>query len=281
MSQGALCGITENGNIKCWGRMKDTPKPEGPFAAYVNGLAHDCALKASGDVICWGSTRAGQAFPPGSTFTEAGPVEQRIAKQPTAAPPLTPRPTSPRPTPRRIATATSTSPTQLVAVEESTRDTRIAQTYSVDTGSAITLPAGWHLTVETEACSAFEETSSLMNAVICAEATQFGYTTSKTSIQLFAESRKRETAAAYERADIAFYELLSHDWIDIEERHYNRLHYSLRVTEENCLEDRIMILHLFEKANQLHTATVRVGICTPTSDSTEATRTAIFESFMP
>lgn len=93
--------------------------------------------------------------------------------------------------------------------------------------------------------------------------------------------RKRETAAAYERADIAFYELLSHDLIDIEERHYNRLHYSLRVTEENCLEDRIMILHLFEKANQLHTATVRVGICTPTSDSTEATRTAIFESFMP
>jgi hypothetical protein len=66
------CAVKANGDIDCWGfngqgRAADQT---GPYVQVSAGRAHTCAVKANGDVDCWGSNGLGQAA------DQAGPYGQ-------------------------------------------------------------------------------------------------------------------------------------------------------------------------------------------------------------
>jgi len=68
------CALDEVGNAQCIGATKfgQTDVPEGvQFTRIVAGSMHTCGIvKGSGEALCWGRDREGQAAPPQETFTE-------------------------------------------------------------------------------------------------------------------------------------------------------------------------------------------------------------------
>lgn len=74
------CALRDEGSVSCWGVGVDpnrferdgdydqaSPPPslaEGSVTQVAVGDAHSCALNLSGEVICWGDDRQGQATPP-------------------------------------------------------------------------------------------------------------------------------------------------------------------------------------------------------------------------
>ncbi|KAL5982919.1 hypothetical protein ACLOJK_016998 [Asimina triloba] len=53
-----LCGLTDGGEIECFGPNSTAPEPRrsGNFAAVAAGLRHACAIQRNGGVQCWGQT---------------------------------------------------------------------------------------------------------------------------------------------------------------------------------------------------------------------------------
>ena len=56
MTGGTACAIRESGEAVCWGNNDygQADAPSGRFAAVSVGDAHACGLRESGEVVCWG-----------------------------------------------------------------------------------------------------------------------------------------------------------------------------------------------------------------------------------
>jgi alpha-tubulin suppressor-like RCC1 family protein len=65
------CGIRIDGTLAC-----GTQAPSGTFVAIAAGLKNACAIRTTGETVCWGATDKGQSTPPGDTFValSAGPI---------------------------------------------------------------------------------------------------------------------------------------------------------------------------------------------------------------
>lgn len=74
---GFSCSLSGGGAVRCWGRNQDGEMGDGgevarrslagptlaggPFARLASGVSHACALRPSGQAVCWGSSSHGQA----------------------------------------------------------------------------------------------------------------------------------------------------------------------------------------------------------------------------
>lgn len=59
-----LCGLTETGEIECWGATtynKTEPVPQGPFTNIMLGEWNGCAVRADKTASCWGTDAQGSA----------------------------------------------------------------------------------------------------------------------------------------------------------------------------------------------------------------------------
>jgi hypothetical protein len=95
---GGSCGMTESGNVYCWGRnsigllgtspIVESSKPvRVPVSSAVKELTvgsnHVCALANSGEVICWGGNRFGElGAGPGGEVCDAGPPQWLCRRSP-------------------------------------------------------------------------------------------------------------------------------------------------------------------------------------------------------
>jgi alpha-tubulin suppressor-like RCC1 family protein len=67
-SEEATCGVTERGDLLCWGDSSfPVSRAAGPFRDVAVGIRHACALRADGTVRCWGN--ADVATAPSGIFT--------------------------------------------------------------------------------------------------------------------------------------------------------------------------------------------------------------------
>ena len=67
------CGLRETGFVECWGRDDDgqSSAPTGTaFQQVAVGAFHSCGLKTDGTIACWGLNNFGQASPPAGTFEQ-------------------------------------------------------------------------------------------------------------------------------------------------------------------------------------------------------------------
>src|SRR5580765_5197171 len=57
------CAVKANGDVDCWGLNDDGQAADqtGPYVQVSAGFLHTCAVKANGDVDCWGDNGFGQA----------------------------------------------------------------------------------------------------------------------------------------------------------------------------------------------------------------------------
>ena len=74
------CAIREGSAITCWGmnasihiddagvvqitETRQIDAPDGEFTSVSVGQAHTCAIRTSGEIVCWGADGGGQATPP-------------------------------------------------------------------------------------------------------------------------------------------------------------------------------------------------------------------------
>ena len=60
------CALGEDRRLHCWGDNADqqTEAPDNPATSFFLGGAHACSLSRSGEPTCWGSDSDGQATPP-------------------------------------------------------------------------------------------------------------------------------------------------------------------------------------------------------------------------
>lgn len=65
------CALRANGNIVCWGTDYDgvMMPPAGPFTDFSTS-AHACAVASNGTLVCWGHNSDGRADAPPGTFRE-------------------------------------------------------------------------------------------------------------------------------------------------------------------------------------------------------------------
>lgn len=65
------CGLTEAGEVRCWGwnRLGQTNALSGRFVQVSTAGAHACALSEAGEVRCWGANFFGQAEAPSGSYT--------------------------------------------------------------------------------------------------------------------------------------------------------------------------------------------------------------------
>ena len=62
------CALRASGEVVCWGNNAagQTDAPDGAFRSVSAGSTHSCALRESGEVVCWGDNERGQTdVPPG------------------------------------------------------------------------------------------------------------------------------------------------------------------------------------------------------------------------
>jgi alpha-tubulin suppressor-like RCC1 family protein len=65
------CGLSEAGEISCWGTANDNGQadpPSGTFSRISAGLFHACGIRDDESVECWGNNDYGQTTPPPGTF---------------------------------------------------------------------------------------------------------------------------------------------------------------------------------------------------------------------
>ena len=65
------CAIRANGEIACWGdnNLGQSAPREGSFIAVSAGSRHTCAIRTSGEIECWGYNNLGQTDPPEGSYT--------------------------------------------------------------------------------------------------------------------------------------------------------------------------------------------------------------------
>jgi alpha-tubulin suppressor-like RCC1 family protein len=64
------CAVKADGDIHCWGDHSNAVDQTGPYVQVSAGTLHTCAVEASGDIHCWGDVRFGKAA------DQTGPYEQ-------------------------------------------------------------------------------------------------------------------------------------------------------------------------------------------------------------
>ena len=68
-----VCALRDDGTLVCWGADESgqASPPQGEeFASISSGRVHTCALRDDGTPVCWGNDESGQASPPqGEAFT--------------------------------------------------------------------------------------------------------------------------------------------------------------------------------------------------------------------
>ena len=64
------CAIRRTGEMVCWGYNEhgESVPPTGTFLSVSAGYGHTCAVRDTGELACWGSDRLGQSSPPAGTF---------------------------------------------------------------------------------------------------------------------------------------------------------------------------------------------------------------------
>ena len=65
------CALRESGDVVCWGDNKNgrTSPPGGRYISISAGAAHTCGLRENGSAACWGHNGYGQTNAPGGRFT--------------------------------------------------------------------------------------------------------------------------------------------------------------------------------------------------------------------
>ena len=65
------CAIRDTGEVVCWGydESGQSRPPGGTFASVSAGDFHTCGVRDTGAVECWGDDRGGKSRPPLGTFT--------------------------------------------------------------------------------------------------------------------------------------------------------------------------------------------------------------------
>ena len=65
------CALRESGEPVCWGHKEavQAAPSDGRFTSISAGSWYTCGLQETGQVVCWGSDKYGQASPPGYIFT--------------------------------------------------------------------------------------------------------------------------------------------------------------------------------------------------------------------
>lgn len=68
------CGLTDSGNILCWGTGTDTPPslPDGQHWVQIStgGWGHNCGLRSDGTAVCWGGNEYAQIDVPALSANE-------------------------------------------------------------------------------------------------------------------------------------------------------------------------------------------------------------------
>ena len=159
--------------------------------------------------------------------------------------------------------------------------TRTHGFHSIKPGSTINLPENWHLTTEDPECLGFERDDGLASAALCAQLLSAGINNTSPALRRYAQLRQDLIADAYQQGALAFYELLTSEPLDVDDRYYERLHYSFQRTEDSCLEDRVMIIQFRETTENLYGVSLRVGICTSDGAPDESERSLILKSCRP
>ena len=66
------CAVRESGELVCWGweglSAAVVDAPAGRFRSVSAGTAHSCAVRESGGIVCWGYNPYGQIDAPAGSF---------------------------------------------------------------------------------------------------------------------------------------------------------------------------------------------------------------------
>lgn len=65
------CAVRASGEVVCWGQNHrgQADPPDGEFTAIAGGVEHSCAVRSDGTITCWGANSYGQTNSPRGRFT--------------------------------------------------------------------------------------------------------------------------------------------------------------------------------------------------------------------